>query len=90
MPLEVGNRGGRIRLGEGATLSFADSSVEDAEWKTNIVIECFREGALKFGNSAGALTERQQNFLRTSEGKKLHLLADGYVTAIHGFEMVIK
>ena len=88
--LKVGNRGGKIRLGEGATLSFDDSSSQDAEWMTNIVVECFREGALRFGNSADALTERQQNFLRTSEGRKLHLLSNGYVTAIRGFEMVIR
>ena len=88
--LKVGNRGGKIRLGEGATLSFDDSSSQDAEWMTNIVVECFREGALRFGDSADALTERQQNFLRTSEGRKLHLLSNGYVTAIRGFEMVIR
>ena len=88
--LKVSNRGGKIRLGEGATLSFADSSSQDTEWMTNIVVECFREGALRFGNSADALTERQQNFLRTSEGRKLHLLSNGYVTAIRGFEMVIR
>ena len=88
--LKGSNRVSKIRLGEGATLSFADSSSQDAEWKTNIVIECFREGALRFGDSASALTERQQSLLRTSEGKRLRLFPNGYVTAERGFVMCIK
>ena len=88
--LKVNARGGKIRLGEGAMLSFADSSSQDADWKTNVVIECFREGALRFGDSESALTERQQSLLRTSEGKKLHLFPNGYVTAERGLMLKVK
>ena len=88
--LKVNARGGKIRLGEGAMLSFADSSSQDADWKTNVVIECFREGALRFGDSESALTERQQSLLRTSEGKRLRLFPNGYVTAERGLMLKVK
>ena len=72
--LTVGEDGGGIVLGEGATLTFADSSA--AEWAAggNVVITGFVENAIRFGTDGSALTAAQQRRLRTSEGR--HLVLD--------------
>ena len=72
--LTVGENGGGIALGEGATLAFADSSA--AEWAAggNVVITGFVEKAIRFGTDGSALTAAQQRRFRTSEGR--HLILD--------------
>ncbi|MBR2839684.1 MAG: hypothetical protein IKE55_12935 [Kiritimatiellae bacterium] len=88
--LKVNPRGGTIHLGENARLSFADSSGEDGNWNGVVTVSGFREGALRFGASGSALTERQIGLLRTSEGKKLSLFPDGYVTANRGLVLKVR
>ena len=75
--LTVGAAGGGITLGEGATLTFADSSA--AEWTAGerVTITGFAEKSIKF---TGGLTAAQCRRFRTSEGKRLIVDMDGYLT----------
>ena len=75
--LTVGAAGGGITLGEGATLTFADSSA--AEWTAGerVTITGFAEKSIKF---TGGLTAAQCMRFRTSEGKRLIVDMDGYLT----------
>ena len=87
--LTVSENGGGITLGEGATLSFADSSA--AVWDTNkVVVTGFAEKSIRFGTSAQALTGEQLNRLRTSEGKRLYMDDDGYLTRQIGMTIFIR
>ena len=88
--LKVGERGGTIKIGDGATLSFADSSALESDWKTDLVIEGFREGALRFGTSADALTEAQVKHLLLPGGRHLHLLSNGFASAVYGTRLIVQ
>ena len=78
--LTVGANGGGITLGDGATLSFADSSA--TEWTTgaNVVVSGFAEGAIRFGTSRVGLTSAQRKRFVTSDGKRLYVNRDGHLT----------
>lgn len=88
--LKVGERGGTIKIGDGATLSFADSSALESDWKADLVIEGFREGALRFGTSADALTEAQVKHLLLPGGRHLHLLSNGFASAVYGTRLIVQ
>ena len=78
--LTVGEAGGGITLGAGATLTFADSS--GAEWTAgaNVAITGFAEKSIRFGTTKDGLTTEQRIRLRTSDNKRLWLDAEGYLT----------
>ena len=80
--LTVGDAGGGITLGAGATLTFADSSA--AEWTgdvTNrVIVTGFAEKSIRFGTTRNGLATAQRVRLRTSDDKRLFLDADGYLT----------
>ena len=84
--LTVGAAGGGITLGAGATLTFADSSA--AEWTdgANVTITDFAEKSIKF---TGGLTAAQCRRFRTSEGKRLIVDMDGYLT-LPGVMIIIR
>ncbi len=77
--LTVGEDGGGITLGDGATLTFADSSA--AEWTAgeSVVITGFTERSVRIGTSGSALTSAQMMRFRTSEGRRLILDPNGYL-----------
>ena len=86
-PLAITERCGAIRLGEGATLTFADSSAET--WPTGkenrVTVYGFREGAIRFGTSSAAVPRRLAFKLPDSNGSvgaTLSVKSDGYLTAI--------
>ena len=89
--LTVGSRGGTIELGEGATLAFDASNGNT--WSGIVTIKGFREGAVKFGDSAAALTDEQVKMLRAEkpDGKTMHLCitSAGYL-APRGMAVVIQ
>ena len=74
--LTVAARGSTIELGEGATLNFAAPS---GTWAGTVTIKGFREDAIRFGSDLSGLDTEQYKF-RTSEGQKLHLLRNGYLS----------
>ena len=74
-PLSVAARGGTIELGEGATLTFPAPS---GTWAGTVTIKGFREGAIRFGTDLSLLDKDQYKF-RTAEGRKLHLMDNGYL-----------
>jgi len=80
--LTVGENGGGINLGEGATLTFADSSA--ATWTgaatDRVVVTGFAEKSIRFGTTRDGLTTAQRVRLRTSDNKRLWLDAEGYLT----------
>ena len=78
--LTVGANGGGIALGDGATLSFADSSGTAWTAGTNVVVSGFAERAIRFGSAEGGLTGSQRRRFVTSDGKKLYVNSDGYLT----------
>ena len=82
--LTVGDAGGGITLGAGATLAFADSS--GATWTgaaaDRVVITGFAEKSIRFGTTKEGLTTAQRVRLRTSDNKRLWLDAEGYLTTI--------
>ena len=80
-PLTVGAKGGGIALGEGATLSFEDSSATEWTAGENVVVSGFAEGAIRFGTTESGLTNEQRRRFVTSEGGKLFVNGDGYLTA---------
>ena len=81
--LTVGANGGTIKVSDGTTLAFADST--DAEWLGPVTLTTddgvFPEGVLKFGSDANGLTAGQVAKMRFN-GKRIHLRADGAVSAI--------
>lgn len=79
--------GGVLDLGETATMTFADSSAKT--WTGRLVIKGFREGAVRFGSSAAALTDAQVALIRTGEGKRLHIDDAGYLLP-HGMVVIVK
>ena len=79
-PLSIASEGGRIELGEGATLEFDDSS--DKTWTAGatVTVSGFAEGAIRFGDSVAAVP-RARGVFRTADGEKLRVNDDGYLTA---------
>lgn len=69
--------GGVLELGANATMAFADSSAKT--WSGTLLIKGWRDGAVRFGDSASALTEAQKKMLRTETCKRLCLDDDGYL-----------
>lgn len=68
-----------IRLSDGATLTFADSSA--AAWESGKTVTVFGDPekcVLRFGSDANALTSAQQRSLRWN-GRRCHLLENGTV-----------
>ena len=84
--LTVGGTGGRISLGANAILNFADSRT--AAWAGPLVIEGYRDNAIRFGTSVQSLTDAQQAVIKTADGKRLHLLSNGYLST-YGFVVTI-
>ena len=80
--LTVAENGGMIELGEGTSLAFADSSAKT--WSGELIIKGWREGTIRFGTSASALTEEQLARIRVEKpnGKSVHmcLSSSGYLT----------
>ncbi len=66
--------------GGGATLSFADSRAAAWTAGTNVVVSGFAESAIRFGTSEVGLTSAQRRRFVTSDGKKLYVNSDGYLT----------
>lgn len=74
--LAITARGGRIKLGAGAKLTFADSSAETWEATERVTVEGFEEGAIRF-----AAVPKTKMF-KLPDGGKLWMNRDGYLTAI--------
>lgn len=81
--LSVGPNGGTIQVSGDATLAFADST--GADWLGPVTLTTedavFPEGVLKFGSNANGLTSSQVARMRFN-GKRVHLRADGSVSAV--------
>ena len=75
-PLAITARGGRIVLGEGATLTFADSSAETWEPEEKVTVEGFAEKSIRF-----AAVPHARKF-KLPNGATLRVGGDGYLTAI--------
>jgi hypothetical protein len=76
--LAITARGGRIKLGAGAKLTFADSSAETWEATERVTVEGFEEGAIRFGTSRA--NAPKVRMFQTADGGKLYVNDDGYVT----------
>ena len=74
--LSVGACGGTIELGEGATLTFPAPS---GSWAGTVAIKGFRGVSIRFGTDLSGLDIEKYKF-RTAEGRKLHLLSNGYLS----------
>ena len=79
-PLSIAVLGGRISLGEGATLSFADSGSETWAAAEKVAVSGFAEKAIRFGASKAA-APRSKMFV-TDGGDPLRVDKDGYLTAV--------
>ena len=73
--------GGVLELGANATMAFADSSAKT--WSGTLLIKGWRDGAVRFGDSAAALTDAQLQMIRAEKpnGKtmRLRLTSSGYL-----------
>lgn len=88
-PLSVGENGGGIRLGEGAKLTFADSSA--AAWPNNahVTVVGFAKGAIKFGDSDAAVPRKRMFY--KEDGTRLYIASDGSLTDVPpGIMAIIK
>ena len=80
--LAIDEAGGGLALGEGASLTFADSST--AAWETNGKIDgtgC-AEGAIRFGTSGQAVPRRRGVFTAGGGSIPLFVNRSGYLTAV--------
>ena len=70
-----------ILIGIDATMAFADSSAKT--WSGTLLIKGWRDGAVRFGDSAAALTDAQLQMIRAEKpnGKtmRLRLTSSGYL-----------
>ena len=82
--LTVGENGGGITLGVGATLSFADSSAVEWTCINTVTVTGFAERSIRFGTTKSGLSDNQRKSLRTSDGKRLHVTSQGYLTQMNG------
>ena len=87
-PLAITDRGGAIRLGEGATLSFADSSAETWARGVRVTVYGFSEGAIRFGSGGGASTPRRNMFM-LPDGTRLGVNDEGYLVPI-GMRLLVR
>ena len=86
-PLAITARGGKIKLGAGATLTFADSSAETWPRTLKVVVEGFEEGAIRFNGNA---VPRRMMF-QLVDGTPLRVKENGYLTAsIPGTNIAIR
>ena len=73
--------GGVLELGANATMAFADSSAKT--WSGTLLVRGWRDGAVRFGDSAAALTAEQVEMIRAErpDGKtmRLRLTSSGYL-----------
>ena len=80
--LTVAENGGTIELGEGAALTFADSSAK--AWSGELIVKGWHENTVRFGTSSTALTEEQLAMIRAEKpnGKRIRLCLSplGYLT----------
>ena len=80
-----------LELGPTASIAFANSSGES--WAGTLVVKGFHDGAVRFGDSAVALTEAQQEMIyaESADGKRsrLRLTSNGYLAKL-GMMIVIK
>ena len=88
--LKLGERGGAIQLGNGAKLSFLDSSGETWAGDGILVVKNFAEGALRIGTTAGGLNDDQKGKIfwydaQKMKNRRLYVKNDGYLTAKKGF-----
>ena len=88
--LTVGENGGGINLGEGATLTFADSSAATWAGTNKVVVTGFAEKSIRFGTAKGGLADTQRRRLRTSDDKQLHIDSEGYLTRNIGLAIIIR
>ena len=83
--------GGKLELGDTATMSFADSSAKS--WSGPLLIEGFREHAVRFGTSASGLTSAQVADIRavtdTGRQRRVTISSQGYLR-YPGFLMVVR
>ena len=79
--------GGVLDLGPTGTMTFADSHAKT--WTGRLVIKGFHDGAVRFGESASALTDAQISCIRTFEGRKLHLSSSGYLIS-YGMVVIVQ
>ena len=88
--LTVGEDGGGITLGEGATLTFADSSAATWTGTNKVVVTGFAEKLIRFGTTKDGLTTEQRRRLRTGDGKRLFIDNAGYLTRNTGTCLVLR
>ncbi|MBQ6246197.1 MAG: hypothetical protein IJK04_04980 [Kiritimatiellae bacterium] len=83
--------GGKLELGDTATMSFVDSSAKS--WSGPLLIEGFREHAVRFGTSASGLTSAQVADIRavtdTGRQRRVTISSQGYLR-YPGFLMVVR
>ena len=79
-PLWIYAAGGAISLGEGATLTFADSSAMSWTAKEKVTVYGFAEKAIRFGDSKAAAPHPRM--FKLADGTSLRVDDDGYLTAI--------
>ena len=78
-------------IGDGATLSFADSSATAWTAGANVVVSGFAESAIRFGASEVGLTCAQRRRFDTPDGKRLYVSSDGYLTTQRrAFGLILK
>ena len=72
-------------------MEFADSSAK--AWSGTLLIKGFRDGAVRFGDSAAALTDEQIKMIRAEKPDgttvRLHISSSGHL-APHGMVLVIQ
>lgn len=80
-----------LELGPTAAIEFADSSAKG--WSGTLLIKGFRDGAVRFGDSAAALTDEQIKMIRAEKPDgttvRLHISSAGYL-APRGMMLVIQ
>ena len=83
--------GATLDLGPTATMSFLDSSAKT--WTGTLLINGFRENAVRFGTSASGLTAAQVNGIRavteTGRQRRVVIGSNGYLR-FPGFAMVVR
>jgi len=87
--LTVGENGGGINLGEGATLTFADSSAAEWTGTNTVVVTGFAEKSIRFGTTNAGLTDEQRRRFRTSDNKRISIDYNGYLR-ISGFAIIVR
>ena len=79
-PLAIYAAGGAISLGEGATLTFADSRAMSWTATEKVTVYGFAERAIRFGESKAAAPHPRK--FKLPDGTSLRVDKDGYLTAI--------